>query len=59
MQREGAHLCLKFITDFVLYYSHLATHPPACSDGATPLKLAILGNNRDVVALLRGVGARE
>ncbi len=35
----------------------IATHPPTCSDGMTPLKLAIDENKPDVVALLRSVGA--
>ncbi len=35
----------------------LAPHPPACSDGRTPLNLAIDMNKLDVVALLRKVGA--
>jgi hypothetical protein len=37
----------------------IATHPPACSDGNTPLKLAINFNKSDVVALLRSVGASQ
>jgi hypothetical protein len=37
----------------------IATHPPACSDGETPLKLAIDRNKPDVVALLRSVGASQ
>ena len=37
----------------------LATQPPACSDGSTPLKLAIGGNEPDVAALLRSAGAAE
>ena len=37
----------------------IATHPPACSDGSTPLKLAIDENKPDVVALLRSVGASQ
>jgi hypothetical protein len=37
----------------------LATHPPACSGGNTPLKLAIDENKPDVVALLRSVGASQ
>ena len=37
----------------------IATHPPACSDGETPLKRAIDRNNREVVALLRSVGASQ
>jgi hypothetical protein len=37
----------------------LATHPPACSGGNTPLKWAITVKKRDVVALLRSVGAAE
>jgi hypothetical protein len=37
----------------------LETHPPACSDGTTPLKCAIDGDKRDVVAMLRSVGAAE
>jgi hypothetical protein len=37
----------------------IATHPPACSDGDTPLKSAIDGNKPDVVALLRSVGASQ
>ncbi len=35
----------------------LAPHPPACSAGKTPLNLAIDKNQRDVVGLLRKVGA--
>jgi hypothetical protein len=37
----------------------IATHPPACSDGETPLKFAIDENKPDVVALLRSVGASQ
>ena len=37
----------------------IATHPPSCSDGKTPLQLAIDENHDDVVALLRSVGAQE
>ena len=37
----------------------IATHPPACSVGETPLKMAIDRNKPDVVALLRSVGASE
>ena len=37
----------------------IATHPPACSGGDTPLKMAIDENKRDVVALLRRVGASQ
>ncbi len=37
----------------------IATHPPACSDGSTPLKVAIDRNKSDVVALLRKVGASQ
>jgi hypothetical protein len=37
----------------------IASHPPACSWGETPLKLAIDENKRDVVALLRSVGASQ
>jgi hypothetical protein len=37
----------------------LLTHPPACSRGDTPLKLAIDENKPDVVALLRSVGASQ
>ncbi len=35
----------------------IATHPPACRDGETPLKVAIDKNEPDVAALLRKVGA--
>ena len=35
----------------------IATHPPACSDGRTPLQLAI--DKPAVVALLRSVGASQ
>ncbi len=35
----------------------IATHPPACRDGKTPLKLAIDRNKPDVMTLLRSVGA--
>ena len=75
MQRTGAHLYFEFAADFVLYFVILAlllillilfciilmlsTHPPACSDGETPLKLAIDSNKPDVVALLRSVGASQ
>ena len=53
-------LCLKFETDFVFFLFMHVTHPPPCRDGRTPLKCAIqLTNKRDVVALLRGVGAAE
>jgi hypothetical protein len=58
MQRTSAHLYFAFATDFVLYYSH-APRSPACSDGNTPLKLAIIFNKPDVVALLRSVGASQ
>ena len=51
------HLYFEFAADFVLFM--IATHPPACSDGKTPLKRAIDGNERDVVALLRSVGASQ
>jgi hypothetical protein len=54
MQRTGAHLHIEFATDFVLYF-----HPPACSIGKTPLKLAIDQNKPDVIAFLRIVGAQE
>ena len=37
----------------------LATHARSCRDGNTPLKWAIDMNKRDVVALLRSVGATE
>jgi hypothetical protein len=37
----------------------ISTHPPACSGGNTPLKIAIDGNKRDAVALLRSVGASQ
>ena len=37
----------------------IATHPPACSDGSTPLNMAIDGNKPDVVALLSSVGASQ
>ncbi len=37
----------------------IATHPPARSDGDTPLKTAIDCNKSDVVALLRSVGASQ
>jgi hypothetical protein len=37
----------------------IATYPPACSNGNTPLKFAIDWNKPDVVALLRSVGAQE
>ena len=37
----------------------IATHPPACRFGKTPLKFAIDGNKRDVVELLRSVGASQ
>ncbi len=73
MQRTGAHLYFEFAADFVLYFVILAlllislilfciilmlsTHPPACSDGDTPLKSAIDRREPDIVALLRSVGA--
>jgi hypothetical protein len=44
---------------FLALFSRVATHPPACSDGDTPLKLAINKNKRKVVAFLRSVGAEE
>jgi hypothetical protein len=59
MQRTGAHLHFNFAADFVLYYSHDFSHPPACSDGETPLKRAIDNHQTDVVALLRSVGASQ
>ena len=75
MQRPGAHLYFEFAADFVLYFVILAlllillilfciilmlsTHPPACSNGETPLKLAINENKTDVVALLCSVGASQ
>ena len=75
MQRTGAHLYFESAADFVLYFVILAlllillilfciilmiaTHPPDCSDGKTPLKLAIVENNPDVEALLRSVGASQ
>ena len=75
MQRTSAHLHFEFAADFVLYFVFLAlllilqilfciilmlsTHPPACSDGYTPLKFAIDQNKPDVVALLRSVGASQ
>jgi hypothetical protein len=34
-----------------------ATHAPPCSQGKTPLKVAIDCNNPDVVAFLRSDGA--
>ena len=40
----------------------IATHPPVCSGGMTPLNYAsyaISQNKRDVVALLRSVGASQ
>ena len=37
----------------------IATHPPACSLGRTPLNMAIDGNEPEVVALLRSVGASQ
>ena len=75
MQRTGAHLYFEFAADFVLYFVFsallhfllilfcivlmLSTHPPACSGGSTPLKLAIDWIKSDVVALLRSVGTSE
>ena len=67
MRQTGAHLCLKFDSDFVLYFLTHAPHLHACSYGKTPLKVAIRSgyiinsnhNKHDVVALLRSVGAAE
>ena len=75
MQTTGAHLYFEFAADFVLYFVILAlllillilfciilmlsTHPPACRLGYTPLKVAIIENESDVVALLRSVGASQ
>ena len=57
MQKAGAHLHFEFATDFVLYLYYDCTHPPACSDGTTPLNLAIDKNELNVVSLLRRAGA--
>jgi hypothetical protein len=68
MQRTSAHLyfecfCVVFcflalrLILLILFciILMLSTHPPACSGGDTPLKLAIDENKPDVEALLRSV----
>ncbi len=61
MQRAGAHLYFEFATILccISIILMIATHPPACSAGDTPLKQAILYRKSDVVALLRSVGASQ
>jgi hypothetical protein len=59
MRQTGAHLCLKFVTDFCCIIIMHAPHPPSCSCGNTSLKWAIFVNELDVVALLRSAGAKE
>jgi hypothetical protein len=59
MRKAGAHLCLSFVTHFVIYFFHARHSPASLQLGYDPPKFAIEGNRRDVVALLRSVGAAE
>ncbi len=59
MQRTGAHFYFELLLILCCIILMIATHPPACSNGNTPLKYAIDMINPDVVELLRRVDAEE
>jgi hypothetical protein len=56
--RQRIHILNSLLILFCIILM-IATHPPACSLGATPLKTAIDYKKPDIVALLRSVGASQ